>query len=144
MLLKKEEGDYFFVHGSPRDPRYEYILPTDVAYGLKDKLEEIFSMFSGICFVGHSHLPGIFTEDLGFIKPEDTDDGYEHEKGKIVVNVGSVGQPRDSDRRSCYVVVDDGHITFCRPRYDFNTTFDKIRRADGLDDYLGERLTKGR
>jgi len=144
MLLKKEEGDYFFVHGSPRDPRYEYILPTDVAYGLTDKLEEIFSMFSSIAFVGHSHMPGVFTDNMEFMRPTEIDYEYEHKKGKIVVNVGSVGQPRDNDRRTCYVIVDGGHITFCRPRYDYTTAVDKIRRIDDLDDYLGERLTLGR
>lgn len=144
MLLKKQEEGYFFVHGSPRDPRYEYVLPTDVTYGLKDKLDEIFSLFEGICFVGHSHMPGVFTEDFHFFRPNEIGNEYRHKNGKLVVNVGSVGQPRDGDRRSCYAVVDGGRITFCRPRYDFSATADKIRRIKELDDYLGERLALGR
>ena len=144
MLLKKEENSYYFVHGSPRAPRYEYILPTDVAYGLKDKIQDVFTYFQGICFVGHSHMPGIFTEDFRFFTPSEINYEYVHHKGKLLVNVGSVGQPRDNDRRACYVIVDGNRILFRRPRYDFHTTIDKIRKIDELDNFSGERLAMGR
>jgi diadenosine tetraphosphatase ApaH/serine/threonine PP2A family protein phosphatase len=63
-----------------------------------------------------------------------------------MINVGSVGQPRDEDRRSCYVILDDAKqdIEFRRIDYDFETTIQKIYNVPDLDNMLGDRLRSGR
>ena len=61
-----------------------------------------------------------------------------------MVNVGSVGQPRDGDPRSSYVILDDKNIEFRRLEYDFETTRAKIHAEEGLDNFLGDRLVEGR
>ena len=61
-----------------------------------------------------------------------------------MVNVGSVGQPRDSDRRACYVVLTDEKIAFRRVDYDIEKTVEKIYNIPELDNMLGDRLREGR
>ena len=61
-----------------------------------------------------------------------------------MVNVGSVGQPRDKDPRSCYVILEDLNLQFRRVEYPFETTRQKILDIPELDDFLGNRLTEGR
>ena len=61
-----------------------------------------------------------------------------------MVNVGSVGQPRDNDPRSCYVIVDGNDVLFRRVEYDWTVTRDKIYAIPELDDFLGDRLGEGR
>ena len=66
-----------------------------------------------------------------------------------MVNVGSVGQPRDGNPKSCFVVLDDDDngektIEYQRVEYDWNTTREKIFAIDKLDNMLGDRLLTGR
>jgi predicted phosphodiesterase len=99
-------GPFLFVHGSPRNPLSEYIFPEDI-YNHR-KMERLFQLVERYCFQGHTHVPGIFTESFQFFAPEEIDNEYTLGEGKLMVNVGSVGQPRDGDNRSCYVILDDG------------------------------------
>jgi diadenosine tetraphosphatase ApaH/serine/threonine PP2A family protein phosphatase len=99
-------GPFLFVHGSPRNPLSEYIFPEDI-YNHR-KMERLFQLVERYCFQGHTHVPGIFTESYQFFAPEEIDNEYTLGEGKLMVNVGSVGQPRDGDNRACYVVLDDG------------------------------------
>ena len=99
-------GSFLFVHGSPRNPLSEYIFPEDI-YNHR-KMERLFQLVSRYCFQGHTHVPGIFTESFQFFAPEEIDNEYTLGEGKLMVNVGSVGQPRDGDNRACYVILDDG------------------------------------
>src|SRR5262249_3264127 len=98
---RSQEGELLFVHGSARDPLYEYVFPEDV-YN-QQKMERLFAQVERYCFQGHTHIPGIFTEDLRFHSPEELDGLYPLDGRKTLCNVGSVGQPRDSDWRACYV-----------------------------------------
>jgi hypothetical protein len=61
-----------------------------------------------------------------------------------VINVGSVGQPRDRNPHSCYCVLEDGHVHFVRVPYETNRTAEKVQAIGDLDDYLGTRLLEGR
>ena len=62
---------------------------------------------------------------------------------KVIVNVGSVGQPRDHDIRSCYVVIDGDTVTFRRVSYDVEAVYKKIKAVDRLPNSLANRLKKG-
>ncbi len=134
-----------FVHGSPRRPINEYVFPDDI-YNSPSKLQGAFDRFKGLCFVGHTHVPGcFFLEPPDFYNPEDLEDQYvlEPEK-KVLVNVGSVGQPRDRDPRASYAIFDEDVVKFIRVEYDIDAVVEKVRQIPDLDDYLGLRLKEGR
>jgi diadenosine tetraphosphatase ApaH/serine/threonine PP2A family protein phosphatase len=136
------EGGSLFVHGSPRDPLHEYVFPEDIHN--PQKLGRIFALVDRYCFQGHTHVPGVFTEDLRFVSPEEAGYVYRLDGRKALVNVGSVGQPRDGDWRACYALLDGDAVRFRRVEYDIETTIRKIRDIDALDDFLGDRLRDGR
>ena len=71
-------------------------------------MERLFQLVERYCFQGHTHVPGVFTESFQFYAPEEIDNEYTLGDGKLMINVGSVGQPRDGDNRACYVILDDG------------------------------------
>jgi diadenosine tetraphosphatase ApaH/serine/threonine PP2A family protein phosphatase len=134
--------DWLLVHGSPRDPVMEYIFPEDVDMA-PEKIEEIFGLVERVCFVGHTHLPGVFTEDLLFRTPAALGGSYYIGQETAVVNVGSVGQPRDGDPRACYAIVGDDTVTWRRVEYDVQKTMEKIRSSP-LDNLAAERLALGK
>ncbi|GIW87785.1 MAG: phosphoesterase [Isosphaeraceae bacterium] len=154
-------GPFLFVHGSPRNPLSEYVFPEDI-YNHR-KMERLFQLIERYCFQGHTHVPGIFTESFQFFSPEEVDHEYTLGDQKVMINVGSVGQPRDSDPRACYVILDDGQpedgstgagdaarpvgpirVVYRRLPYDIETTIRKIYDIADLDPYLGDRLRQGR
>ncbi|HEX5103162.1 MAG TPA: metallophosphoesterase family protein [Pirellulaceae bacterium] len=119
----KERG-MLFVHGSPREPTHEYVFPED-CYNTR-KLDAIFDNIEWLCFSGHTHLPGVFPYLDGFLRPEELAFEYELGELKSIVNVGSVGQPRDGDLRACYVLLDDRRVWFRRVEYDWKKTQRKL------------------
>lgn len=141
LPIRHQESDFLFVHGSARDPVNEYIFPEDI-YNER-KMTAVFAAVNRHCFAGHTHVPGVFTESLRFHSPEQIDDVYRLDGQKTLINVGSVGQPRDGDWRACYVLFDREIICFRRIEYDVKTTTKKIRDIDDLDDFLGDRLGDG-
>jgi predicted phosphodiesterase len=162
------QGPFLFVHGSPRNPLSEYVFPEDI-YNHR-KMERLFQLVERYCFQGHTHVPGVFTEGFQFYAPDEIDNEYTLGDGKVLVNVGSVGQPRDGDPRACYVILDDGlppgvaspaaggdegtdehvapvgpvKLTYRRLPYDFETTIKKIYDVPELEPFLGDRLRQGR
>ncbi|MFN4258866.1 MAG: metallophosphoesterase family protein [Gemmataceae bacterium] len=136
------ENGHLYVHGSARNPLNEYVFPEDV-YNQR-KMERIFALVDRYCFQGHTHVPGIFTDNLQFHAPEEIDLSYRLEGRKTLCNVGSVGQPRDGDWRACYVLLDDDIIRFRRVEYDMETTIKKIYAIPELENFLGDRLRDGR
>ena len=142
-----DEGDFKFVHGSPRDPTNEYVFPEYVFD--QRKMEILFGKVKQYCFMGHTHLPGVFTTDCEFVSPEECDYVYRLGPQKIMANVGSVGQPRDDDPRPCYAILDteaDGGptLTYRRIEYDIDLTVSKIYSEAELSNQLGDRLRHGR
>lgn len=137
-----KEDPFLFVHGSARNPLNEYVFPEDI-YNQR-KMESIFALVDRYCFQGHTHIPGVFGEDLTFVAPEDMDFHYTLGEAKVLINVGSVGQPRNGDNRASYITIDDSHVTFRRVEYDFETTAGKIYDIPDLDNFLGDRLRDGR
>lgn len=142
------EGERLYVHGSPRRPLSEYVFPEDV-FNAK-KIESIFTYVQKYCFQGHTHVPGVFLDRPTFFSPADVNYEYTLGTEKAMINVGSVGQPRDGDPRACYVLLDDhdgkGPLTVRWRRVDYpvETTIKKIYNVDDLDDSLGDRLREGR
>ncbi|NOY40249.1 MAG: metallophosphoesterase family protein [Planctomycetes bacterium] len=136
------DDPWLYVHGSARNPVNEYVFPEDI-YNQK-KMEKLFGLITKGCFQGHTHVPGVFLESAEFITPDQTNHVYHIRDEKFMINVGSVGQPRDGDSRSCYVIQEDDQITFHRVEYDINVTADKIYQTSDLDNFLGDRIKEGR
>ncbi len=136
--------DMLFVHGSPCDPTNEYLMPRDSLK--KDKMRRQFSLFDTYCFVGHTHFPGVIEEGEVFVKPEEMMMGiYILDNAcKAIINVGSVGQPRDHNADSCYVIFNGDSIKYRRVKYDIMKTRKLIYKIDGIDNILGDRLVAGR
>ena len=136
-----QDGHRLFVHGSARNPLNEYVFPEDI-YN-KRKLEKIFALVQRHVFQGHTHVPGVFTENCRFLSPEEIGSDYPLGSEKLMINVGSVGQPRDGDPRSCYVVLEDDLVRFRRVEYPVEKTIEKIHQIPELDNFLGDRLRDG-
>jgi len=131
-----------YVHGTPRVPTSEYLYPRDIYR--PEKLEDIFSMIDDVCFVGHTHVPGIWTEDLIYLTLEEANYRYTLGHKKAILNVGSVGQPRDGDQRATYVLFDGKTVLFRKVAYPVQETIAKIERIAELDPFLAQRLREGR
>lgn len=137
-LVHRAEG-FTLVHGSVRDPLWEYVLDGGAALASLRLAE------TDHCCNGHTHLPAVFRlegERLALARPAHGE--AVPLSGRVMANPGSVGQPRDGDPRSAYAVVDTdaGTLTFFRASYDIDETRRRIA-ARGLPALLAERLTHG-
>lgn len=133
-----------FIHASPRKPVNEYIFPDDV-YTNPLKVRLLCERVEHICFIGHTHLPGVFLAEPDFYLPDELGHVYPILKDeKAIINIGSVGQPRDKDNRASYVYVQGNKVNFVRVPYDIETTVKKIKAIDRIEDFLAERLREGR
>jgi diadenosine tetraphosphatase ApaH/serine/threonine PP2A family protein phosphatase len=140
LPLEWESDELLLVHASPSAPRaWRYILSAAAA------AFEFAAFEKRICFIGHSHVPMIAAKVNGGVRDiRDTD--IELAPGmRLIVNVGSVGQPRDGDPRAAYAVLDldAGTVRIKRVPYEVEETRGKIL-ASGLPRFLGDRLLKGR
>lgn len=137
--------DILFCHGSPRDPTEEYLMPRDAKNG--SKMHPQFELLERYAFCGHTHFPGVFEEDETFARPEDMLGGnlymLDYEV-KAIINVGSVGQPRDKNPNACYTTFDGDSVVYRRVPYDVNGTRKKIYSIPDLDNFLGDRLVVGK
>ena len=143
MKKTYEEEDVFLAHGTPRDPIREYLFVHDCEED-PTKLEELFDSFTAsTAFVGHTHIAGVFTPEPRFQNPDEIGGRFQMGKARAIVNVGSVGQPRDGDPRSSYVVLDGDQVEFCRVEYSVEETVRRFRRTP-LPENLALRLVEGR
>lgn len=140
LPLVGDLGDATLVHASPAQPdEWEYLVTAEDGFAA-------FAHFATRwCFVGHSHTPGAWS--LGSAGPEHHPGAVElrAERGRrYIVNVGSVGQPRDRDPRAAYAVwdVDAGAVEIRRVAYDVPAARRKIAEA-GLPRFLADRLAAG-
>ena len=136
-----EKGDFTLVHGSPRQPIWEYLLSIGSA-------RENFAYFSSqFCLVGHSHVPSIFrrteTGDCSF-SPFSANVGLALGKSRLIINPGSVGQPRDGDTRVSYAILDDEimMLRLYRVPYDISLTQARMVK-NNLPMRLVSRLSRG-
>lgn len=145
------EGDVLYVHASPRDHLEEYLLEEytrGISFLGEDPevlLRENFALIEHTCFVGHTHRPGVITdEDFAWHGLSQIDYRWSIDERKTVINIGSVGQPRDGDSRSSYVIFDGESAEWRRVEYDINAVQERIRAIPELDNSLAERLAIGR
>jgi predicted phosphodiesterase len=146
-LMPVAGGPFTVTHASPRHPVWEYVASTSVA------VENFDYFVTPYCLVGHTHVPRVFRlvldEATGLVQCTahapvfDVDIGLRGDH-RLILNPGSVGQPRDKDQRAAYALLDTEQETwrFCRVRYDFEVTQSQMRQA-GLPERLIARLAYG-
>jgi predicted phosphodiesterase len=137
---RRSEGDFTLVHGSPRDPTWEYISSTDVARAGLDALTTPYGLF------GHTHDPRVFRAQAAVIEtlgPTDQSE-LQLDERPVLFNPGSVGQPRDGDPRASALVLDleARRAMWHRVAYDIRAVQARMREV-GLPKRLVERLDRG-
>jgi diadenosine tetraphosphatase ApaH/serine/threonine PP2A family protein phosphatase len=140
LNLTLKLGNAYFVHSSPSDPSsWQYIFALD------DAVYEFRHFEEEICFIGHSHLVFAVEESAGQYRMLDGSELVLEKERRYLVNVGSVGQPRDLDPRASCVIWDDdvGILRFLIFEYEIERTQKKIAEA-GLPQPLADRLGYGR
>ena len=142
LSLVIEKDDFTMVHGSPREPVWEYLESISNA-------QLNFAYFkSPFCLAGHSHVPLVFKSGEGgscsFI-PFSPDVGLMLGKGQMIINPGGVGQPRDGDPRASYAIYDSESkmVRLYRVPYDIRATQARMGES-GLPIRLVTRLSYGR
>jgi diadenosine tetraphosphatase ApaH/serine/threonine PP2A family protein phosphatase len=137
LPLRAEEGELSFVHATPRDPGdWGYIINIDDAL-------DAFNYFSNkVCFLGHTHNPLVVT-DKGHVMLDKK--VHLNEDTRYLVNVGSVGQPRDGDPRACYIIYDSEkrNLEYVRVNYNIGQTQSRMIKAK-FQPFLIHRLAEGR
>ena len=137
------------VHGSPAQPIDEYLFREDAIDRLprgvdfSPKLARSFNRIDKPCFVGHTHVPGVIDGEMRWVAPGVNGGIYDTQGAKCLINVGSVGQPRDGDVRAAYALWDGRSVTFRRVEYDVRGTAEQIRAVRELPDLLAQRLLEG-
>ncbi len=144
LEIRRRDHGALWVHASPRRPINEYIFPDDVITA-PTKMQQIFDRIDHKCFVGHTHVVGVFTDEPDFYPPTDLNGVYLfHEDERCIVNPGSVGQPRDRDPRASYAILYDDRVEFVRVEYPVDAVIEKVKTIPDLHDFLGQRLLEGR
>jgi len=130
LPLSLNRGDFTLVHGSPRQPIWEYLLSMDEAC-------DNFTYFdTKFCLVGHSHVPLIFGLDKDgncFGARMSSNELRLASLGKrLIINPGGVGQPRDGDPRASYIIYDSIAQAMChyRVNYDITITQKKMKEYE--------------
>jgi diadenosine tetraphosphatase ApaH/serine/threonine PP2A family protein phosphatase len=136
-----ELGDMTLVHGSPRDPTWEYVTTAP------DAQANLAAFATPYCLHGHTHVPVVWRDDDGHVELVRPSHGSRLtlDERRLLLNPGSVGQPRDGDPRASFLVLDTeaGRVTWHRVDYPIAATQADIRAA-GLPGWLADRLADGR
>ena len=135
------EEDVTLVHATPEAPdEWDYIL------SIVDAQRSFGALKTQLCFVGHTHVPEIFIrEEDGRISNYNAGELEFEVSKKYIINVGSVGQPRDGDPRASYGILDTDERRFRlnRVSYPIDTVQEKMVKVN-LPEYLIERLSYGK
>jgi len=142
LPLKREDGSFTYTHATPINPKkWDYILSR------KEALRNLEALKHELCFVGHSHIPIIFAlTRFGKLLCTTKFSGITLEKEtRFLINVGSVGQPRDANPKAAYGILDAEKREFSlhRVKYDIANAQRKIMSA-GLPPVLADRIGMGR
>ncbi len=136
LPVKLEEDNILYTHSTPDNPiQWKYISNAGDAYS------SLIEMDHSLCFVGHSHIPGIYSYRK---LHRNSNKVTLSEDDKTIINVGSVGQPRDGSPMLSFAVFDDKdwNVEIVRLEYNYNETMAKIKKAN-LPVFLAERLSRG-
>ena len=139
--LSYELDNILLVHASPKEPGlWHYILDVEDA-------KDSFDFFAQqLCLVGHTHRPYIVSidGDGDFRLSKDSEETAVSDR-RYLINIGSVGQPRDGDPRSCYLIYDTETMMIKHKRVNYNIKATQKHMAKlGLPEYLIERLAIGK
>ncbi|MBM3969234.1 MAG: YfcE family phosphodiesterase [Planctomycetes bacterium] len=110
-----DDKRFYLVHATPRDPFHEYLREDKAAW--ESRLKGIEADF---VLVGHTHIPFALQLD-----------------GPMVINPGSIGQPRDGDPRAAYAIIENGNVELRRVKYDIDATLKHMRESGVDSDTLG-------
>lgn len=127
------------VHASPEEPEaWHYVLSAHEAE------QELAAFTEPLCLIGHSHYPGAFEAAGSRVRYSREPELRLDDRCRYIVNVGSVGQPRDGDPRAAYLLWDDRDrsVRHVRLEYDVDGAMGRILEA-GLPRFLAERLRWG-
>lgn len=144
---KIDKDGILYVHGSPLNPTYEYVLPDKFQRWDPKRISTMFELFETISFCGHTHHPCAILSNTDCFYPEEHEYVFYVKEGeKCLVNVGSVGQPRDRDPRASYVLYDEVKrtIQWRRIEYNIEGAAKKIEKMCGKGNYCAKRLFLGR
>jgi diadenosine tetraphosphatase ApaH/serine/threonine PP2A family protein phosphatase len=137
---RRTEAGVELVHGSPRQPIWEYVTTSAVARASIDRLATPLGLH------GHTHVPVAWLEDDGGVQLLRREDGdrLDLDGRRALVNPGSVGQPRDGDPRASFLVLDPdaGRMEWRRTPYDIDAVQVAMRAAK-LPGFLVNRLATG-
>jgi len=145
LAMIKEEGDFTSVHSTPYEPHLWYYISS-----MEDAIFNFNFFKTKFCLIGHTHVPGVIVmegnrQEISVLQPISFN--YEkdfREDAKFIVNVGSVGQPRDKNSRACYAIIDTSrkNISLQRVPYDIAQYQRKMRIAQ-MPDFLIQRVAEG-
>ena len=138
LQLTHTENDLFFVHASPTEPScYNYVMDEEAA-------SANFGAFTqSICFIGHSHRPVVFESSQAGIKI--AAEGKLNRNTRYIINVGSVGQPRDENNKLSFGLFDSGEYKYTNIRVDYDRSSASIKiYKEGLPVYLATRILVGK
>jgi diadenosine tetraphosphatase ApaH/serine/threonine PP2A family protein phosphatase len=139
LPLAVEWRETLLVHASPTEPEeWHYVLSPETAAA------EMGAYRESVCFIGHSHFPGTFDRHGDRIRYTRAAEVLLEDGHRYLVNVGSVGQPRDGDPRAAYMLYDEAAraLRHVRVDYDLQGAMRRILDA-GLPPFLAERLQWG-
>lgn len=108
VATERGGAKFYLAHGSPRDPLYEYVRPS---YSDRELAELVDGLDTDVVLLGHTHLP--MARQIG---------------RTLILNPGSLGQPRDGDARASYAMWEDGELTLHRKPYDLQRQLQKLEQ----------------
>ena len=137
---RAEYEGFTLVHGSPRDPIWEYVYAVSIARANMSRFT------TPHCLVGHTHVPLVYRQNGNRVEPSQPDDGatLELDDRRTILNPGSVGQPRDGDRRASAMVLDTAQMSLEWRRVDYPIEpVQELMAKAGLPQRLIARLRYG-
>ncbi|MDY6917588.1 MAG: metallophosphoesterase family protein [Chloroflexota bacterium] len=139
LPLTVRRGEFTIVHGSPREPIWEYVVSARTALASFDSFD------TNYCLIGHSHMPLVFEYIGGTCVLQPLPEELRLADNRLIINPGAVGQPRDGDPSASYAVYDEDEMAVYHYRvaYDVEATQERMLRQ-GLPEFLVARLSYGR
>jgi len=140
----KEDKDRYYVHGSPSDKTWGYVIPRGIS---NSDIQAILAKRK-IVLLGHTHMPYVIYEDGVYDSVKKDVESFSIDRNglilgkKAIVGVGSVGQPRDGIPKACYVVLDEDGIQFHRVQYDYSITQKKVMAMDKVAHSIRQSLAR--